>query len=115
MITSLDRLVGPVTSLVVLADEGLLQIRRIRPDQADREFAAWKLIPLEDGRCRIANVGLGDELVLSVTDFRERTDGSRIYTIEMAAVDPALSQDWVITRVGDPPGDFDRRCGELPR
>ncbi len=68
------------------------------------------LTPLGNGRCRISNAGLGAELVLSVTGSTVRPVGTEWHTIEMASIDDSLPQEWTVTRVGEPPGNYDQVC-----
>ena len=113
-ISSLARLIGPELNLVVPANDGLMQIALFNDDDANAtaqsEFSNWVLTPLGNGRCHISNSGLGNELVLSITGQRVLPNGMELQSVEMAGVSDELPQQWTITRIGDPPGNYEQMC-----
>lgn len=112
-IRSQSGLIEPTFNLVVHANDGLMQIAMVDDGEADSNFANWRLIPLENGRCHLVNVDLGNELALSVVDPVFLPNGSARYSVEMVGIDDALNQQWTVVEVGNPPEQIEQFCVEV--
>jgi len=51
-----------------LPNDGVMQILMVDDATASREYANWKLIPLDNDRCHLINDNLDSELVLCIVD-----------------------------------------------
>jgi len=82
---------------------------------ADREYSTWRLKPLDNGRCLLINESLGSELALTLTltNGVVVADNIERYGVEILGIDDALNQQWAVVRVGNPPGNYERSCGEV--
>lgn len=112
-VRSQSSLIESTTNLVVRANDGQMQIAMVDDGEANSEYANWRLMPLDNGRCHLVNVDLGNELALSVVNPVILPNGSARYSVEMTGIDNALNQQWTIVRVGNPPGQFEQLCGEV--
>lgn len=112
-VRSQSGLIESTTNLVVRANDGQMQIAMVDDGEAGSEFANWRLMPLDNGRCHLVNVDLGNELALSVVNPVILPNGSARYSVEMTGIDNASNQQWTIVRVGNPPGQFEQLCGEV--
>ena len=109
-IRSQSELIEPASNLVVRANDGQMQIAILDDGEASSNFASWRLVPSDDGSCLLVNVDLGSELALSVVNPVVLPNGSARYSVEMVGIDNAANQQWVIVRVGNPPGQFELLC-----
>jgi len=80
------------SNLVVRANDGQMQIAMVDDGDAISEFANWRLVPLDNGRCHLVNVDLGSDLALNVANPVVLPDGSARYSVEMVGIDDALNQ-----------------------
>ncbi|ASJ70374.1 hypothetical protein IMCC3135_01275 [Granulosicoccus antarcticus IMCC3135] len=112
-IESQNRLIEPTTTLVVRANDGIMQVAMVDDGAADRELSNWRLVPLGNGRCHLINESLGSDLALTITDGFVIANDIERYSVEMLGIDDALNQQWTIVRVGNPPGDYAQFCGEV--
>ncbi len=109
-IRSQSGLIEPTFNLVVHANDGQMQIAMVDDGEASSEFANWNLIPLDNGRCQLVNVDLGNELALSVVNPVFLPNGSARYSVEMVGIDDTSNQQWTIVKVGNPPGQIEQFC-----
>ena len=106
-INSLDNIMGLPNILSVL-DNGVFNSVEFAEYPPDPELSVWRIERQPSGLCRISNLQLGDELVLTASSATPTAEFS------IAPFNDNDIQEWRFDKVGELATDLDQRCNGIP-